>query len=63
MEIKEKYFEDKAKEILEQHDCELIKMRSDCRILWKNSIGTLLEDDLFVLSNMSDAAWEYWKRA
>ena len=47
--------------ILSSHGCKLIKFISECRILWENQSGIIRDDDIFVLSNMSDKAWKYWE--
>ena len=55
--------EDRAKEILNKHGCELIQMISEVRILWKNRNNVIREDDIAVLSNMSETAWRFWETA
>lgn len=55
--------EDRAKAILEKHGCEFIQMLSECRVLWKNRNNVIRDDDIFVLSNMSEKAWKFWETA
>lgn len=54
-------FEKEAKEILEKHGCKFIKMKSECTVVWENCIGVIRVDDIAVLRNMTDEAWEFWK--
>ena len=49
-----------AKEILEKHGCKFIKMESECTVVWENCIGIVRTDDIAVLRNMTDKAWNYW---
>jgi len=49
-----------AKLLLEKHECELIKMESECTVVWKNCIGIIRVDDIAVLRHMTDKAWRYW---
>lgn len=51
---------ERAVSILNAHGCELISMVSECTVVWKNKIGIIRTDDIAVLSNMSDSAWEFW---
>lgn len=53
-------FEKFARKIIEKHGCTFIKMVSECRVLWKNKCGYESIDDIFVLNNMDDGAWEFW---
>ena len=55
--------ENRAKSILKKHGCEFIKMISETRVIWKNRKNVIREDDIAVLSNMSETAWEFWKTA
>ena len=55
--------ENRAKSILKKHGCEFIQMTSESRVLWKNRNNVIREDDIWVLSNMSEIAWEFWKFA
>ena len=52
--------EEEAKAILSAHGCSFIAMLSECRVLWKNQVGTVQSDDIFVLRNMSESAWNFW---
>lgn len=52
-----------AKEILEKHGCEFIQMISEARVLWKNRNNIIREDDIAVLSLMTEKAWEFWETA
>lgn len=51
---------DQAVRILNAHGCELVDMVSECTVIWKNKAGIIRTDDIAVLSNMSDSAWEFW---
>lgn len=51
---------DQAVKILNAHGCELVNMVSECTVIWKNKAGIIRTDDIAVLSNMSDSAWEFW---
>lgn len=53
-------FEKSARKIIEKHGCAFIKMISECRVLWRNKCGNEFVDDIFVLNNMGDCAWEFW---
>ena len=53
-------FEKSARKIVEKHGCTFIKMVGECRVLWKNRYGYESIDDIFVLNNMCDSAWEFW---
>ncbi len=44
-----------------RHGCKFIQMITKCRVLWENQNGIVREDDIAVLSNMTEAAWDYWK--
>jgi hypothetical protein len=50
----------KAKLLLEKHGCKLIKMESECTVVWQNCIGITRVDDIAVLRHMTDKAWKYW---
>ena len=52
--------EELAKQILQSHECKFIKMLSECTVLWENKVGTIYEDDIAVLYNMTDPAWDFW---
>ncbi len=54
-------FEQKAKEILQKHNCKFIKMVSECHVLWENQSGNTYCDDLAVLEHMTDDAWKFWE--
>ena len=58
-----KNIENRAKAILEKHGCEFIQMTSEARVLWKNHNNVIREDDVVVLSNMSEIAWKFWETA
>lgn len=47
-------------EILSAHNCKLIEIVPECKVVWENQNGTIMGDDIVVLTNMSEAAWEYW---
>lgn len=53
----------RAKAILKKHGCEFIQMTSETRVLWKNHNNVVREDDIAVLSNMSEIAWKFWEIA
>lgn len=53
-------FEKSARKIVEKHGCIFIKMIGECGVLWKNKYGYESIDDIFVLNNMGDGAWEFW---
>ena len=55
--------ENRAKAILKEHGCEFIQMTSQVRVLWKNRNNVIREDDIAVLSNMSETAWKFWETA
>ena len=55
--------ENRAKAILEKHGCEFIQMTSEACVLWKNRNNVIREDDVAVLSNMSETAWKFWETA
>lgn len=55
--------EDRAKAILEKHGCKFIQMTSEARVLWENRNNVIREDDVAVLSNMSETAWKFWETA
>lgn len=55
--------ENRAKEILEKHGCEFIQMISEARVIWKNRNNVIREDDIAVLSNMTELAWKFWETA
>ena len=57
------YMENRAKTILKKHGCEFIQMTSEARVLWKNRNNVIREDDVAVLSNMSETAWKFWETA
>ena len=47
--------ENRVKAILKKHGCEFIQMTSEVRVLWKNCNNIIREDDVAVLSNMSES--------
>lgn len=55
--------ENRAKEILKKHGCEFIQMTSETHILWENRNSVIREDDIAVISNMSETAWKFWETA
>ncbi len=55
--------QNRIKAILEKHGCEFIQIASEVRVLWKNRNDVIREDDIAVLSNMSEAAWKFWETA
>ena len=55
--------ENRAKAILKKHGCEFIQMTSEACVLWKNRNNVIREDDIAVLSNMSEKAWKFWETA
>ena len=55
--------ENRAKAILKKHGCKFIQMTSEARVLWKNRNNIIREDDVAVLSNMSEIAWKFWETA
>jgi len=55
--------EERVKVLLEKHGCEFVKQLTECRILWKNQVGAIREDDVSVLSCMCEKAWDFWKVA
>ena len=52
--------EERVKGILTRHKCKFITMLSECRVLWENQKGIVRDDDVAVLSNMSESAWQFW---
>ena len=48
------------KQLLDQHGCTFVKNITECRIIWKNKVGYEMCDDVCVLSNMTEAAWDFW---
>lgn len=46
--------------LLEKHGCKLIKMVPECGVIWENKKGIIRGDDIAVLSNIPESAWEYW---
>lgn len=44
---------------MKKHQCTFIKMIGECGVLWKNKYGYESIDDIFVLNNMGDGAWEF----
>lgn len=55
--------EKRAKEILEKHGCEFIDMILETRVIWKNRNNVIRENDIAVLSLMSEEAWKFWETA
>lgn len=53
--------EKEAIKILQDHDCDLVMMLSECTVLWKNKAGIIRCNDLWVLRNMSESAWNFCK--
>ena len=52
--------EERAKNILKMHGCKFLRMLSECEVLWENKNGIIRHDDIFVLNNMGETAWEFW---
>lgn len=52
--------EERAKNILNKHGCTFLRMLSECRVLWANKNSVVREDDIFVLSNIPEDAWNFW---
>lgn len=48
------------KQLLKQHGCTFDKNVTECRIVWKNKVGRVMCDDIFVLRNMTENAWNFW---